>query len=121
MLNTFSGQCQTPAITSYLTHAAPRLEELALLPLGAQGRDQDKYDHLERVMGDLVANPLHVLGLFYRLVELLPGVITSLETCDLTEEARLVRGLLNGGKDRVESGDLSGAIRAVTKIQFVYK
>ena len=113
MLDTFSVQCQNPAITSYLTHAAPRLEELALLPLGAQGRDQAKYDHLDRVMADLVANPLHVLGLVHRMVELLPGVITSLETCDLGEEARLVRGLLQGG--------LSGAIRAVTRIQFVYK
>lgn len=121
VLDTFSGRCQTPAIASYLAHAAPRLEELALLPLGAGGRDQAKYDHLDRVMADLVASPLHVLGLVHRLVELLPGVITSLETCDLEEEARLVRGMLQGGKDRMESGDMSGAIRAVTRIQFVYK
>ena len=59
--------------------------------------------------------------LVHRLVELLPGVITSLETCGLAEEARLVKGMFQGGKDKMESGDLSGAIRAVLRIQFVYK
>ena len=121
MLDTFSGQCQTPAIASYLAHAAPRLEELALLPLGAQGRDEAKFSHLDLVMSALVGNPLHVLGLVHRLVTLLPGVITSLETCGLAEEARLVRGMFLGGRDKMESGDLSGAISAVTRIQFVYK
>ena len=121
MLDTFSGRCQAPAVASYLAHAQSRLEELALLPLGAQGRDQAKHSHLDRVMTSLVANPLHVLGLVHRLVELLPGVITSLETCGLAEEARLVTGMFQGGKDRMESGDMSGAIRAVLRIQFVYK
>ena len=40
VLDTFSSQCQTAAIASYLAHAAPRLDELALLPLGTQDRDE---------------------------------------------------------------------------------
>ena len=62
MLNTFTDQCQTPAIASYLAHAVPRLEELPLLPLGTKDRDEAKFSHLDQVMEALVGNPLHVLG-----------------------------------------------------------
>ena len=62
VLDTFSSQCQTAAIASYLAHAAPRLDELALLPLGTQDRDEAKFSHLDQVMEVLVGNPLHVLG-----------------------------------------------------------
>ena len=62
VLDTFSSQCQTAAIASYLAHAAPRLDELALLPLGTQDRDKAKFSHLDLIMEALVGNPLHVLG-----------------------------------------------------------
>ena len=66
VLDTFSRQCHTPAVASYLAHAQPRLEELALLPLGAQGRDQAQPRHLDRVMASLAATPLRLLPLLRR-------------------------------------------------------
>ena len=89
--------------------------------MASQKRDQAKHAHLDRVMAALVASPLHVLGLLHRLVELLPGVITSLESCGLAEEAGLVTRMFYRGRDRADSQDLSGAIAALLRIQFVYK
>ena len=45
-----------------------------------------------------------MVGLVHRLVELLPGVITSLETCGLAEEARLVTGMFQGGRQGKSEG-----------------
>ena len=45
-----------------------------------------------------------MVGLVHRLVDLLPGVITSLETCDLAEEARLVTGMFQGGRQEESEG-----------------
>ena len=72
-------------------------------------------------MSSLVANPVHVVGLASRLVDLLPGAVAGLRSCGLAEEADLVTQMFLAREEAVAAPDLVFSVEALLRIQFMYR
>ena len=71
-------------------------------------------------MDHLVANPIHVYSVIYRIINKLPPVIAALQDCEMKEEVELVRqNILEAGE--VTEADLVGAMQSLLRIQFTYR
>ena len=71
-------------------------------------------------MDHLVANPIHVYSVIYRIINKLPPVIAALQDCEMKEEVELVRqNILEAGA--VTEADLVGAMQSLLRIQFTYR
>ena len=82
---------------------------------------QRKHGHLDAIMSSLVANPVHVVGLASRLVDLLPGAVAGLRSCGLAEEADLVTQMFLAREEAVAAPDLVFSVEALLRIQFMYR
>ena len=122
LIQTHLSQCRHHQhLLDYARSAQSRVSELPLLPLQDHGDDNSKNAHMDQIMEKLVANPLHNTALLYRTVRLVPGVLESLESCQLSEEAGMVREMFTGGEFTVVEEDLSGSMDSLLRIQFTYR
>ena len=72
-------------------------------------------------MGSLVSNPIHVYSLIYRIIKLLPGVIKSMDICDLKDEAFHIESMFFDGDDEISKFDLLGSMESLLRIQHTYR
>ena len=68
---------------------------------------QIKREHYEEIMKKLVGNPIHVLSLIHRIINLLPPALASLNSCNVRTEMEFVEESIL--KDlKVSEADLVG-------------
>ena len=72
-------------------------------------------------MASLVSNPIHVYSLIYRIIKQLPGVIKSLDDCDLKDEAFHIESMFFDGDDEISKFDLLGSMESLLRIQHTYR
>ena len=72
-------------------------------------------------MASLVSNPVHVYSLTFRIINMLPRVIKSLDECDLKDEAYLIESMFFDGDDEITKFDLLGSMESLLRIQHTYR
>ena len=72
-------------------------------------------------MASLVSNPIHVYNLIYRIIKLLPGVIKSLDDCDLKDIAVHIERMFFDGEEEITKFDLIGSMESLLRIQHTYR
>ena len=70
-------------------------------------------------MNNLVGNPVHVVSLVYRVRRILPGVLDSLNQCNMRREVEFVKRVMKSVN--VTDDDLVGVMKSLLRIQYTYR
>ena len=70
-------------------------------------------------MNNLVGNPVHVVSLVYRVRRILPGVLDSLNQCNMRREVEFVKRVMKSVN--VTEDDLVGVMKSLLRIQYTYR
>ena len=70
-------------------------------------------------MNNLVGNPVHVVSLVYRVRRILPGVLDSLNQCNMRREVEFVKKVMKS--INVTEDDLVGVMKSLLRIQYTYR
>ena len=117
-LRSASGLYKSRNLDFYLKTCEPRIKQLPFL------EDLNHFsesEYLDKVMVDLVGNPLHMYSLFDRLVVMLPILRKELLEQNTTAILEEEIGSIVEEVDMPTEADLQGAIQSIARIQFAYR